>query len=146
MPPGLQEIHDKLVEYNDEAIKVAEDSREALMVQVRAIDEELRSLRSARRALNPSTAPARRTRQRSNSTMSDARRAAGSTAVEAARKVLVEVGRTTQAEIAKATGLNSGTVSNAMKVLEEDGLAQRTGRRHGNSPEWAAVASAAEAA
>jgi DNA-binding IclR family transcriptional regulator len=50
--------------------------------------------------------------------------------------VLREVGTTTQAEITKRTGLNSGTVSHALHVLQEEGKAAPTGERQARSLVW----------
>jgi transcription initiation factor IIE alpha subunit len=47
------------------------------------------------------------------------------------------VGRTTQAEITRETKKNSGTVTHALRVLEDDKVVRKTGRRHNGSDEWA---------
>ena len=65
------------------------------------------------------------------------RKVAGPKAIKAIEDVLRSVGRTTQAEIGRATGRNSGTVTHALRVLEASKLARRTGRKEGGSPEWA---------
>lgn len=74
------------------------------------------------------------------------RRVAGKAAIEAVATVLRDVGRTTQVEIRRATGKNSGTVSHALRVLETEHKARKTGRRAHGSDEWAWVGEGVEEA
>lgn len=75
----------------------------------------------------------------------DSRRVAGPAAIAAVSEVLMRVGRTTQSEITRATGKNSGTVTHALRALEDDKLVRRTGRRDSGSDEWVWVGGVAEA-
>lgn len=68
--------------------------------------------------------------------LAESRRIAGPKAIGKVVEVLASVGRTTQAEVTRATALNSGTVTHAMRVLEADAQVRRTGRRHHGSDEW----------
>lgn len=76
---------------------------------------------------------------------SSGRAKAGPAAIEAVEKALDSElrGLATQAALTKATGLNSGQVSAAMKDLEERGVVRRTGRKEGRSPEFEKVPVAA---
>lgn len=67
----------------------------------------------------------------------DSRRIAGPAVIAATEEVLAKVGRTTQAEVVKATGRNSGSISHALRYLEDEGRVRKTGRRHNGSSEWA---------
>jgi DNA-binding transcriptional ArsR family regulator len=96
---------------------------------VTAIQDEVRKMEDARAALAAELPH----RNRSPSS----RKIAGPKAIARVSEVLAGVGRTTQAEITRATGLNSGTITHSLAVLEDDGLARRTGRKDGRSEEWA---------
>lgn len=119
----LREIEQALPEVREQ-----KKQAEALLVEARATE---RALVNAERALRKIKAPPR------PATTPNSRRIAGPRAISRVADVLSHVGRTTQAEITRATGLNSGTVTHALRVLREDKKAKPTKRSLGGSAEWA---------
>lgn len=67
--------------------------------------------------------------------------AAGPAAITATRDMIQDLGRSTQAALARQTGLNTGNISHAVHALEAEGVIQRTGEVEGNSPVWAVAKS-----
>lgn len=113
--------------------EVAKQLREARKTGAE-VAEEVRRLEAASAAL---AGGGRRTRTRvARTPLDESRRIAGKAAIEEVAKALKAVGRTTQAEITKATKKNSGTVTHSLRVLEASGVAEKTHRRHHGSEEW----------
>lgn len=108
---------------------------------LRDVEKLLADARDAKDALTEHERALLRARDALASTASaqpvSSRRVAGKAAIEQVAEVLQKVGRTTQAEITRATGKNSGTVSHALRVLTAEGKAGKTGRRAHGSDEWA---------
>jgi MarR family len=95
------------------------------------IDSEVEVLRKAKEML--AGTPKRPTRRRRKPTTAstngkDAAKIAGPAAIEAVKGALGDGEGHTQAEIARATEKNSGTVSYAIKALVERGEVERDGR------------------
>lgn len=120
----MREI-DKAVEEASE-VEAAASAQRAEAVSVRKAMESARELLAAIKVDTSAVTPPQR----------DSRKIAGPQAIAAVEAALQKVGRTTQAEITRATGKNSGTVTHALRALEADGKAGKTGRRAKGSEEW----------
>lgn len=107
-----------------EMIAKAEDRREAGAAQVREADAELRRLRTAERALAPTTAVAAGGK--------------GSTR-EAALAIMQELGKATQFEVAQRLGTRKNNARTALTALVDAGLVRRTGTLERRSPVFAMV-------
>lgn len=116
-----------------------EEAREALRTVINEIDgeikavqdraaEEIRDLRKRRRELERALTSLGEEPPPSTTTPSS-RVIAGPQAIEKVRGYLAEVGEAFQADITRATGLNSGTVTHALRALAGEGLIEATGER-----------------
>lgn len=119
------------------------------MREIEAGIAEAREVRDAHRALAFEASATLRVLQRSHRALAQIEvpeaaahigsyRSAGPAAIETVLAALAGIGRTTQAELTRSTGLNSGTVTHALRWLEHEGRARKTGRRFRGSAEWAA--------
>lgn len=99
------------------------------------IDREIDRVKAAMRALRREAKPRAR-RHSTTRRQRDARELAGPANLKAAEQVLKRKRHATGAQIRKATGKNSGTITYAMRALVEDGKARETGRVIDRSPEF----------
>lgn len=133
---NLESRRRRILEEVRRGITQADEEEQSAQSRVRAAREMRRVLERAEKSISEiSVAEAK-----SVSPIEASRKIAGERAVAQVESILQTVGRTTQSEVTKATGLNSGTVSHALRVLEAEGKARKTGRRHGRSDEWMSLA------
>ena len=119
------------------------DERVALLMQKRdEIDDELRTLRQARPALAKAAKGTKRPARRAVRVTPPrtAERQAGPGNVAKVAATLRELGgRATQAILTERTWLNSGTMTYALRALEEKGIVKPTGESVRRSAEFALV-------
>lgn len=153
-------VTEYLVYQHEDALKALRGRRMQVMADAatlaREIDDEIASIERARallkgngpqpkngRKAKRSTARKRGEAQATNNTprrTRDAHALAGKGNIAKVEKALAQKGTATSAEVRKATGKNSGTVTYAMRALVADGKARPTGRTIKRSPEFEYVA------
>lgn len=126
----LTQRRDRIMREIDKALEEAAEVESVATVQRTEAVNARKALESARETLAS-------IRTEAPTVQRDSRKIAGPAAIKAVESALQEIGRTTQAEITKATRKNSGTVTHALRALEAEGKAAKTGRRAKGSEEWA---------
>ena len=116
---------------------------EALRERRAQIDSEMTMLRRAQRDVLRGREPEKRARRARRQRVTPERtseRQAGPGNVEKVAAALRSAGgRATQAVLTERTGLNSGTMTYALRALEERGAVRRTGESVRRSPEFEEV-------
>jgi chorismate mutase len=127
-----------VVEAIDTQITAATERRLSVVQEIevrrltlREIDAEITRLNRARREVSGEAGRSKREKKVLVSSV-----VAGPKALGMTEKLMQRVGTITQAEVTKRTGLNSGSISHALKALESAGKVKRTGKIVGRSPEW----------
>lgn len=120
--------------------KAVEAARAAILdidTEIEARQEQIRGLRAEKRELERTVGVltgVRKTRRRTGD-----RSIAGPAAIAKVEAVLVKHGTAYQSDIAKATGLNSGTITHALRALAQDGKVRATENVRNRSREFAYV-------
>lgn len=116
-----------------------EEARDALRTVIVEIDGEIKAVQE--RAANEVRELRRRRRELEraltslgeepppSTTTPSSRVIAGPQALQKVRDYLADVGEAFQADITRETGLNSGTVTHALRALAGEGLIEATGER-----------------
>lgn len=133
---------DALLAETDAAIEKAHEMRREVVENLRRIDEHLRRLTAARKAMVADRKAARKRKPSARPKQSPRERTAlqhaGQGNVERVREYLA-AGPATKATITRALGVNNGTITYALRHLEESGEARTTGRKEGRSEEFELV-------
>lgn len=93
--------------------------REAAVEVVRQIDLELKGLATAEKALDPEIAAIK-----------------PESSVEQARRVMLDLGEATQAQVARAINRPKNTAKHALSVLVSEGVIEETGEVAARSPKF----------
>jgi hypothetical protein len=115
---------------------------EALRERRAQIDSEMEMLRRAQRNVLRGREPDKhrpRRRQRTTPVRTSERQAGPGNVERVAAALRSAGGRATQAALTEQTGLNSGTMTYALRALEERGAVRRTGESVRRSPEFEEV-------
>lgn len=122
----------------DKARKAAAAAVDEINGEIEGIEQEIAALRKQASALRRRreewaklAAPAEKA-----SPVDAALQSAGPSAVAAVADYLREQGAAYQSEIAKATGLNSGTITHSLRVLAHEHAIVATGRKRRNSAQF----------
>jgi DNA-binding transcriptional ArsR family regulator len=129
-----------LIEQTDERIAEERERRHRIVQALRQSEAQIATLEAARKAL-VGRKVSRRTpsEQRAASRNRTAVERAGKGNVEAAFDYLAQHGRATKAEITRALGKNNGTVTYALRALEEEKRVRKTNVRVQGSDEYEVV-------
>lgn len=134
--PTPEEIKEKI----NARLTALRERRSEVQHEALAIDAEIAQLEAARAAINGTKKPGSKRKRAAKP--SDPERRAGAGNVRRVEETLVSLGgRATQHEITERSGMNSGTVSYALKALRARKHVRTTGKRVRRSPEYEIVGS-----
>jgi hypothetical protein len=117
----------------DEHLRRLHKERDEIDARRAEVTTEIKRYERARKLLD--SAPSKNGRKRRRKGL-DAHTVAGPKALKQTEDLMKDNGELAQSEVVKQTGLNSGTVSYALRALEKDGVVRKTGEVVGRSPVW----------
>jgi hypothetical protein len=125
MPVSTIAPSDRIAETVKSEIEKLQETRAAQAAMLADTDAEISRLRGM--------LPEGSRRRARAAKPTDAHKAAGPSVIAKVREVITEIGEGTQAEITRRAGKHSGSVSWALKALEQDGEVEKLDRREKGS-------------
>jgi DNA-binding transcriptional ArsR family regulator len=123
----------------NDSLKVLREQRRKLATELAVLDAKIDRYEQAKTMLEHDEKPKRKPRKRGSTNgrkKLDPATVAGPKALKETEATVKGLGRVAQATVTKETGLNSGTVSYALRALKERGIVRATGEVEGRSPVW----------
>ena len=122
----------------NDSLKDLREQRRKLATELAVLDAKIERYEQARTMLEHDEKPKRKPRKRSQNGRRklDPATVAGPKALKETEETVKGLGRVAQATVTKETGLNSGTVSYALRALRDRGIVRATGEVEGRSPVW----------
>jgi DNA-binding transcriptional ArsR family regulator len=122
----------------NDSLKDLREQRRKLATELAVLDAKIDRYEQAKMMLEQDEKPKRKPRKRSQNGRRklDPATVAGPKALKQTEATVKGLGRVAQATVTKETGLNSGTVSYALRALKERGIVRATGEVEGRSPVW----------
>jgi DNA-binding transcriptional ArsR family regulator len=122
----------------NDSLKTLREQRRKLATELAVLDAKIDRYEQAKTMLEQDEKPKRKPRKRSQNGRRklDPATVAGPKALKETEAMVKGRGPVAQATVTKETGLNSGTVSYALRALKERGIVRATGEVEGRSPVW----------
>lgn len=128
---------ESLIEQNEISLREAKAEREQVVAAIDAANEVVRTLEALQKSLRKRKRTEERAERKANHVKTPLERA-GRGNVDRVYALLRRKPMT-KAEVVAATGKNNGTITYAIRALEDDGLIRETGMQQNGSLEYEVV-------